>query len=94
MTFLILLVDSARRRLKIAEGSDDLIILLSACFQSDATPDIGTLGQSMTGCTIHHLLSFLLSLLLLFKKVCDEMTDWMKKHKVKSLDEIRGCAHK
>ena len=30
----------------------------------------------------------------IFKKVCDEMTDWMKKHKVKSLDEIRGCAHK
>ncbi|MFH0868395.1 MAG: dihydroorotate dehydrogenase [Candidatus Woesearchaeota archaeon] len=29
-----------------------------------------------------------------FKKVCDEMTVWMKKNKVKSLSEIRGCAHK
>ncbi|MBW2976854.1 dihydroorotate dehydrogenase [Candidatus Woesearchaeota archaeon] len=29
-----------------------------------------------------------------FKKVCDEMQDWMKKNKVKSLDEIRGAAHK
>lgn len=29
-----------------------------------------------------------------FKKVCDEMEDWMKKNKVKSLDEIRGVAHK
>ena len=29
-----------------------------------------------------------------FKKVCDEMESWMKKNKVKSLDEIRGCAHK
>ena len=29
-----------------------------------------------------------------FKKVCDEMEIWMKKNKVKSLDEIRGCAHK
>ena len=29
----------------------------------------------------------------IFKKVCDEMTTWMKKNKVKSLDEIRGCAH-
>lgn len=29
-----------------------------------------------------------------FRKVCDEMTSWMKKNKVKSLDEIRGCAHK
>ncbi|MBI4452340.1 dihydroorotate dehydrogenase [Candidatus Woesearchaeota archaeon] len=28
-----------------------------------------------------------------FKKVCDEMEVWMKKNKVKSLDEIRGCAH-
>ncbi len=28
-----------------------------------------------------------------FKKVCDEMTAWMKKNKVKNLDEIRGCAH-
>ena len=29
-----------------------------------------------------------------FKKVCDEMTAWMKKNKVKSLDGMRGCAHK
>lgn len=29
-----------------------------------------------------------------FKKVCNEMEAWMKKNKVKSLDEIRGCAHK
>ena len=29
-----------------------------------------------------------------FKKVCDEMEAWMKKNKVKSLDEIRGIAHK
>ena len=29
-----------------------------------------------------------------FKKVCKEMEDWMKKNKVKSLDEIKGCAHK
>ncbi|MBI2559071.1 dihydroorotate dehydrogenase [Candidatus Woesearchaeota archaeon] len=29
-----------------------------------------------------------------FKKVCDEMMQWMKKNKVKSLNEIRGCAHK
>tara|TARA_Y100000310_G_scaffold281722_1_gene302412 strand:+ start:44565 stop:45473 length:909 start_codon:yes stop_codon:yes gene_type:complete len=28
-----------------------------------------------------------------FKKVCDEMESWMKKNKVKSLDEIRGAAH-
>ena len=28
-----------------------------------------------------------------FKKVCDEMKEWMKKNKVKKLDEIRGCAH-
>ncbi len=28
-----------------------------------------------------------------FRKVCDEMTQWMKKNKVKNLDEIRGCAH-
>ena len=28
-----------------------------------------------------------------FKKVCDEMEVWMKKNKVKNLDEIRGCAH-
>ena len=30
----------------------------------------------------------------IFKKVCNEMTAWMKKNKVKSLDEIRGAAHK
>ena len=29
-----------------------------------------------------------------FKKVCNEMESWMKKNKVKGLDEIRGCAHK
>jgi len=29
-----------------------------------------------------------------FKKVCNEMEKWMKKNKVKNLDEIRGCAHK
>ena len=29
----------------------------------------------------------------IFKKVCNEMEAWMKKNKVKSLDEIRGCAH-
>ena len=28
-----------------------------------------------------------------FKKVCDEMEDWMKKNKIKNLEEIRGCAH-
>jgi len=28
-----------------------------------------------------------------FKKVCGEMEQWMKKNKVKNLDEIRGCAH-
>ena len=28
-----------------------------------------------------------------FSKVCKEMEGWMKKNKVKSLDEIRGCAH-
>jgi dihydroorotate dehydrogenase (NAD+) catalytic subunit len=28
-----------------------------------------------------------------FKKVCDEMTKWMKKNKVKSLEEIRGVGH-
>lgn len=28
-----------------------------------------------------------------FKKVCDEMEAWMKKNKVKSLNEIRGVAH-
>ena len=30
----------------------------------------------------------------IFKKVCDEMMGWMKKNKVKSLEEIRGIAHK
>ncbi len=30
----------------------------------------------------------------IFKKVCDEMIAWMKKNKVKSLNEIRGIAHK
>jgi len=30
----------------------------------------------------------------IFKKVCKEMEAWMKKNKVKNLDEIRGCAHK
>ena len=29
-----------------------------------------------------------------FKKVCGEMEYWMKKNKVRNLDEIRGCAHK
>jgi dihydroorotate dehydrogenase (NAD+) catalytic subunit len=29
-----------------------------------------------------------------FKKVCDEMIRWMRKNKVKSLDEIRGAAHR
>jgi len=29
----------------------------------------------------------------IFKKVCDEMENWMKKNKIKNLDEIRGCAH-
>lgn len=29
-----------------------------------------------------------------FKKVCDEMEAWMKKNRVKNLDEVRGCAHK
>jgi len=29
----------------------------------------------------------------IFKKVCNEMESWMKKNKVKNLDEIRGCAH-
>lgn len=28
-----------------------------------------------------------------FRKVCGEMTAWMKKNKVKNLNEIRGCAH-
>ncbi len=30
----------------------------------------------------------------IFRKVCDEMEAWMKKNKVRTLDEIRGCAHK
>ena len=30
----------------------------------------------------------------IFKKVCDEMETWMKKNNVKSLQEIRGCAHR
>ncbi len=29
----------------------------------------------------------------IFKKICDGMIDWMKKNKVKDLDEIRGVAH-
>ena len=29
----------------------------------------------------------------IFKKVCNEMETWMKKNKVKNLDEIKGCAH-
>ena len=29
-----------------------------------------------------------------FKKICDEMQQWMKKNKVKNLGEIRGVAHK
>ena len=28
-----------------------------------------------------------------FRKVCGEMEAWMKKNKIKNLDEIRGCAH-
>ena len=30
----------------------------------------------------------------IFKKVCNEMQQWMKKNKIKGLDEIRGIAHK
>jgi len=30
----------------------------------------------------------------IFKKVCDEMISWMKRNKVKSLNEIRGAGHK
>ncbi len=30
----------------------------------------------------------------IFKKVCDEMGQWMKKNKVKNLEDIRGCAHR
>ena len=29
----------------------------------------------------------------IFKKVCSEMESWMKKNKVKDLEELRGCAH-
>jgi len=29
----------------------------------------------------------------IFKKVCDEMQQWMKKNKVKNLEGIRGVAH-
>lgn len=29
-----------------------------------------------------------------FKKICNEMETWMKKNRVKNLNEIRGCAHK
>tara|TARA_Y100000310_G_scaffold293782_1_gene323650 strand:- start:17628 stop:18530 length:903 start_codon:yes stop_codon:yes gene_type:complete len=29
-----------------------------------------------------------------FDQITNEMKDWMKKNKVKNLDEIRGCAHK
>ena len=29
-----------------------------------------------------------------FKKICNEMETWMKKNKVKNLDEVRGIAHK
>ena len=29
-----------------------------------------------------------------FRKICGEMMSWMKKNKVKSLDEVRGVAHK
>ncbi|MEK6984332.1 MAG: dihydroorotate dehydrogenase [Nanoarchaeota archaeon] len=28
-----------------------------------------------------------------FKKVCAEIEQWMKKNKVKNLDELRGCTH-
>ncbi|MDP3765198.1 MAG: dihydroorotate dehydrogenase [Nanoarchaeota archaeon] len=30
----------------------------------------------------------------IFKKVCNEMTDWMRKNKIKNLDERRGVAHR
>ncbi len=30
----------------------------------------------------------------IFRKICNEMIAWMKKNKVKSLNEIRGIAHK
>lgn len=29
----------------------------------------------------------------IFSKVCDEMTKWMKNHKIKNLKQIRGIAH-
>ncbi len=29
----------------------------------------------------------------IFRKVCDEMEQWMKAHKIKNLNEIRGIAH-
>ena len=29
-----------------------------------------------------------------FKKVCSEMEEWMKKNKIKNLEEIRGIAHR
>jgi len=29
-----------------------------------------------------------------FRKVCNEMEEWMRKNKVKNLDEMRGIAHK
>jgi dihydroorotate dehydrogenase (NAD+) catalytic subunit len=29
----------------------------------------------------------------IFKKVCGEVESWMKKNKVKNLDEIKGCSH-
>lgn len=28
-----------------------------------------------------------------FRKICEEMEQWMKKNKVRSLEQIRGCAH-
>jgi len=30
----------------------------------------------------------------IFKKVCNEMEQWMKKNKIKNLEEVRGCVHK
>lgn len=30
----------------------------------------------------------------IFRKVCDEMSAWMKKNKIKNLNEIRGIAHR
>jgi len=29
-----------------------------------------------------------------FRKVCNEMEEWMKKNKIKNLDEVRGISHK